>query len=612
MYKSRYLPGAARVRTIFMQIAYKNDSLEQVLIGVKAVASLIIVVSFALLFGFYEPPLPPEILIGILILMLGIFLAGKIVRLLNAESKREYFVANWYEIPMLVALGVVLVGAGRWFARTDPGHVRHWAIAIYLIIDVTIKFFMLSVRLAATGRNPTRVLAACFIVLIVTGAGLLMLPKATPGRASLPLVDALFTSTSATCVTGLVVRNTGADFTLMGQLVILTLIQLGGLGIVIFGAVLALLLGQALSVRESAAMQDLLSERTLGRINRMIVFVFIATALIEFAGATALLHMWNDVPGQNPDIQQQWYYSIFHAISAFCNAGFSLFSDNLVSYNRCWGLYLIICPLIVLGGLGFGVLYDLGGVALARISWACKKSFRRRSAVFLQAPKRMWLQTKVVLFVTASLILGGMLALFAFERLTGQGPGARSFGMADALFQSVTARTAGFNSVEIGALSDAGKVILILLMIIGGSPGGTAGGIKTVTLAVVIMAVVATLRRRDDVEIFNRSVRSVIVRRAITVTVLFVLVLFSATLALCITEASHRFTMMQMFFEVASALGTVGLSTGITPSLTAAGKLIMILVMLTGRLGPLTVLAAVTFNLKPARYNYPEEAVVVG
>jgi trk system potassium uptake protein TrkH len=224
----------------------------------------------------------------------------------------------------------------------------------------------------------------------------------------------------------------------------------------------------------------------------------------------------------------------------------------------------------------------------------------------------MWLQTKIVLAVTVCLVVGGMLALFAFEKLTGQGPAARSFSLLDALFQSVTARTAGFNSVDIAALSDAGKFILILLMLIGGSPGGTAGGIKTVTFVVVIMAVIATLRRRDDVEIFNRSVSLLIVRRAITVAVLFVMALFGATLALCITEASSHFTMMQVFFEVASALGTVGLSTGITPALTTAGKLIIILVMLTGRLGPLTLLAVLAFNAKPVRYSYPDEAIVVG
>ncbi len=595
-----------------MKIAYKNNTLEQVLTVVKAVTSLVIVASFALLFGFYEPPLPAPLLVGVLIGTLVIFLSGKVVRLLNAESKGEYLLANWYEIPMLIALGVVIVGAGRWFGRTEPGRIQIWAIALYLIIDVTIKFFMQSVRLAATGKDPTRVLVASFIILILTGAELLMLPKATPGRASLPFVDALFTSTSATCVTGLVVVDTGSDFTLMGQLVILTLIQLGGLGIVILGAVLALLLGQALSVRESAAMQDLLSEGTLGRINRMVVFVFIATAVIELAGAAGLLHMWNDAPGRALDRNNLWYYSIFHAISAFCNAGFGLFSDNLASYNRYWGVYLVICPLIVLGGLGFGVLYDLGEIALDRLLRLCKKAVRGRCPVFQQAPRRMWLQTKIVLFATTGLIAGGMLALYAFEKLTGHGPAAQSFNLLDALFQSITARTAGFNSVDIAALSDPSKFILILLMFVGGSPGGTAGGIKTVTFVVVILAVIATLRRRDDVEIFSRSISLLIVRRAITVAVLFVMVLFGATLALCITEASSHFTMMQIFFEVASALGTVGLSTGITPALTTAGKLIIILVMLTGRLGPLTLLAVLAFNAKPVRYSYPDEAIVVG
>jgi trk system potassium uptake protein TrkH len=595
-----------------MKIAYKNDTLEQVLTGVKSVTSVIIVVSFALLFGFYELPLPIRLLVGVLTGMLFIFLAGKLIRLFNAQSKREYLVANWYEIPMLIALGIALVGAGRWFGQTEPSPMRHWAIALYLIVDVTIKFFMLCVRLAATGKDPSRVLVASFVVLILTGAALLMLPKATPGRASLPFVDALFTSTSATCVTGLAVKDTGTSFTLMGQLVILALIQLGGLGIVILGAVLALLLGQALSVRESVAMQDLLSAGTLGRINRMVVFVFTATALIELTGAVALLHLWNSVPGRALDVHHQWYYSIFHSVSAFCNAGFGLFGDSLVSYNRCWEVYLVVGPLIVLGGLGFGVLYDLGGVVLDRTLRICRRSIHRRCPVFQQGPRRMWLQTKIVLAMTVCLIVGGMLALFAFEKLTGPGPAARNFSLLDALFQSVTARTAGFNSVDIAALSDAGKFLLILLMLIGGSPGGTAGGIKTVTFVVILMAVVATLRRREDVEIFNRSISLLIVRRAITVAVLFVVALFGATLGLCITEASSRFTMMQLFFEVASALGTVGLSTGITPSLTAAGKLIIILVMLTGRLGPLTLLAALAFNAKPVRYNYPDEAIVVG
>jgi trk system potassium uptake protein TrkH len=201
-----------------------------------------------------------------------------------------------------------------------------------------------------------------------------------------------------------------------------------------------------------------------------------------------------------------------------------------------------------------------------------------------------------------------MLGILLFEHYTGDG----SVGIAGAFFQSITARTTGFNTVGISALSAQSKFILILLMFIGGSPGSTAGGIKTVTLAVVIMAVFAVLRKRQEVEIFKRSVGMVVIGRAITVILIFVVVLFAAVLALSITENENGFTISDIFFEAASALGTVGLTTGITPSLTAAGKLIIIAVMLIGRLGPLTLLATLTFNLKPARYNYPQEAVIVG
>jgi trk system potassium uptake protein TrkH len=591
-----------------MKIAYRDNTLERVLIGAAVAVSFIIVASFAFLFGFYRPPIPIPVLLGIQTATFLVYLAIKVVRLLNAESKREYLIANWYEIPMLVALAVVLFGSGRWFGLTYPSWVRHMAIAIYLIVNVATRAFTVLVSLAATGRNPAKTLVASFAVLILTGTALLALPRATRTSTPLGFTDALFTATSATCVTGLVVKDTGTDFTLMGQLVILTLIQLGGLGIVIFGAVLALLLGQSLGVRESVAMQDLLSAGTLGRINRMILFIFIATALIEFAGAAALLPMWDRVGGQHMGIHHRWYYSVFHAVSAFCNAGFGLFNDSLVRYNRCWGVYLVICPLIILGGLGFGVLYDLGLVLRDRVLRACQRFLRRPRPVFLQAPKRMWLQTKIVLCVSVSLIVGGMLALWVFERLTGD----THFGVREALFQSVTARTAGFSTVDIGVLSDASKLILILLMFIGGSPGGTAGGIKTVTLAVVVMAIVATLRRREEVQLFHRSVRLMLVRRAMTVIVLLAIALFATTLGLCITETSNDFTTMQMAFEAASALGTVGLSSGITPALTTAGKLIIIVAMLVGRLGPLTLLASMTFNLKLARYSYPDEAIVVG
>ncbi len=600
-----------------MRIDYKNKRMERVLIAVNALTSAMVAATFIILFGgFKEPLLPNFVLYSLQVVLLCVFVAEKIIRLSNVVSKRDFFRANWFEIPLLLLLGVVVIGTGRWFAPTkdEAAVVRHFAVGVYLILQVVTKLCRTSVNLAASGKSPTRSLIASFLVLIISGAGLLMLPRASTGE-NLNFVDALFTATSATCVTGLIVKDTGGDFSLMGQVVILTLIQLGGLGIVIFGAVFALLLGQALSLRESAAMKDLLSARTLSRIGNMIAFIFVGTVFIEAIGAVSLFGMWNDVPGRVNDIHQQWFYSIFHSVSAFCNAGFSLFGKSFVEYNRSWQVYLVVCPLIIFGGLGFGVLYDLVNIAADRIKRFFKKLFHKQYRISMETPKRIRLQSKIVLSVSAVLIVLGMLAILLFERYVSQGNPAKHNDILGALFQSITARTAGFNTVDIPNLSESSKFVLILLMFIGGSPGSTAGGIKTVTLAVVIMTAVAALRKRHEVEMFKRSVRIVVVGRAVTVTLLFAVVLFSAALALTITESSNGFTMSEIMFETASALGTVGLSTGVTgplTTLTDAGKLIIIAVMLIGRLGPLTLLAALTFNLKPARYNYPDEAVIVG
>jgi trk system potassium uptake protein TrkH len=601
-----------------MQISYKNKRLERYLIGINALTAAGVATTYVWLFGFDEPVFPAKILYSVQIALLGVFIIEKIIRLINSVSIVEFLRANWFEIPFLLALGVAVFGAGRWFAKADPAAVRHFAVGIYLVLQVVTKLCRTGINFAASGRSPTQTLIASFLVLIVSGAGLLMLPKASAG-GEVSFVDALFTATSATCVTGLIVKNTGEDFSLMGQVVILSLIQLGGLGIVVFGAVFALLLGQALGLRESVAMQDLLSARTLSRISSMIVFIFVGTILIEAVGAVLLLPMWDDVQSYSASYQQQWFCSIFHSISAFCNAGFSLFSGSFVGYNRCWQIYIVVCPLIVLGGLGFGVLYDLVNIAADRVKRFFKRRFLERYRLSMEAPKRMQLQTKIVLSVSASLIILGMLGILLFERYAGAGSSSAKPGILGAMFQSITARTAGFNTVNIAELTASSRIVLILLMFIGGSPGSTAGGIKTVTLAVVIMTVFAALRKRQEVEMFRRSVRVVIVGKAITVALLFVFVLFGATLALSITENAgspagdfSKFEMSDIIFEAASALGTVGLTTGKTAFLTTAGKLIIIFVMLIGRLGPLTLLAALTFNLKPVKYNYPDEAVIVG
>lgn len=430
-------------------------------------------------------------------------------------------------------------------------------------------------------------------------------------------VDAIFTATSATCVTGLVVKDTGTEFSRMGQCVILTLIQLGGLGIVIFGAVFALLIGQAFSVRESVAMQDLLNAQTLGRIGNMIGFIFITTLLIEATGALMMMNLWNTADGVMLNHGQIVFCSVFHSISAFCNAGFSLFADSLTKYGRAWEVYLVFCPLIIMGGLGFSVLYNLANVSVSRIKFYFFKKFHPAESFFELAPKRLQLQSKIVILTSVILIVIGTLGFLVLEK---NHPGEKGLeychndcgGVLDSFFQSVTSRTAGFNTIDNAKLSDASKLWTIILMLIGGSPGSTAGGIKTITLVVIIMAAYATMRKRREVEIFKRSVRLSIVGRAVTVVVFFIFVFMVITFGLCITERNSDFELIDIMFEAASGLGTVGLSTGLTGSLTTGGKLFLVAAMLIGRLGPLTLLASLTFNLKVHKYNYPEESIVVG
>lgn len=593
-----------------MNVRYKNRPLETVLIAVTLLTAVVVAATFVLLYGFHEPLMSLRTLHLIQIGAFMVFLAEKTIRFVNAFSKREFLRVFWFEIPLLVLLTIVVLSAGSWFAVKDPAHLRMLALGTYLMAQVVAKTCRACVNMAASGRNPTKALIGSFCVLIIAGAGMLMLPKSY-STDQMSFVDALFTATSATCVTGLIVKDTGEDFTIMGQIVILTLIQFGGLGIVIFGVVLALLLRQALSVRESVAMQDLLSAQTLGKISSIIGFIFMGTIIIEAIGALSLLNLWHDSTGTTLGTSQQWFYSIFHSISAFCNAGFCLFNRSLIDYNKSWRVYIVIAPLIVLGGLGFGVLYNIAGITCDK----AKRLIKRRSAATdvaglsapVVAPVKMRLQTKIVLATSCALIVVGTLAIIIFGRSSDP-----IEGFTAALFQSITARTAGFNTIDVASMSAANKLVLIVLMFIGGSPGSTAGGIKTVTFVVIIMVVYATLLKRRNVEIFKRSVRPVVVGRAITVTVLFAAVLLFGTLLLSLTESENGFALEDIMFEAASALGTVGLSTGITSALTTAGKLIIIITMLIGRLGPLTLLASLTFNWKPAGYDYPSEAIIVG
>jgi trk system potassium uptake protein TrkH len=576
-----------------MDIVYKNKTLERVLILTNAaVTGIVLMVALAQL-GFHQPLLTTNLMYEILSVSTFLFIADQFLRFFNARSKMDYLRIFWFGFVSIAVLIILYFISGLLAA-----------LGFYLLLQIITKICRTIVNLAASGKSPAVVFVSSFIAIVLAGSILLILPKSHTKQMS--FIDAMFSATSATCVTGLTVKDTGTDFTFIGQIIILCLIQLGGLGIVIFGTVFALLFGQALGMRQTAAMQDLLSERTSGMIAHFIRFIFMATIIIETLGAIFLHNMWTNAAPLPKHIDNLWFCSAFHSISAFCNAGLSLFSDSLIRYNLDFRIYAVICPLIILGGLGFGVLHNITDF----LWYKFRSVFIRnaKSSDNTTTPQKILLQTKIVLLATVILIAFGMVGLLILENNTGSG----HFNLSNAFFQSVTTRTAGFNTVDIASLSAPSKMLMMLLMLIGGSPGGTAGGFKTVTFAILIMAVYATARRRAEVELFKRSVPLSAVGNALTVVLMFTMVFLTSAFLLAITERHNHFDFLDIMFETASALGTVGLSCGITSSLTTAGKIIIIITMLIGRLGPLTLLAAMTFNIKPARYNYPTEPVVVG
>jgi len=514
---------------------------------------------------------------------------------------------TWRE-PCIYILFILLWFIGWYFLPSSLGdfatesRIRWGTFHLYLMILVMLRAGRWSV--AAAGQAPTQALLISFATIIFAGAILLMLPSAHR-IDRLGFTDACFTATSATCVTGLVVKDTGGDFTRFGQTIILCLMQLGGLGIMIFGALFALLLGSPLSLRESVAMRDIMNEQAPGRIGKVIVFIFIVTLTMEFLGVLGLYGLWTKDALRGGPL----YQSIFHSVSAFCNAGFSLHTDSLCAWGSNVRVFCVICPLIILGGLGFPVLSNLWQWLFWHILRLC-----RHQSPILKPPVRLSLHSKIVLTTSFFLVITGALLILILE-LTRQNNSVTFFHgkiYLDALFNSITVRTAGFNTIDINQLGSGSKLVLILLMCIGGSPSSTAGGIKTVTFAVMVLAIYATMRRRPQVQAFHRSIPIMIVRRTSTLIMLYGLLLWIMTLLLTITERSKGHDLMDLLFEVTSALGTVGLTTGITAHLTIAGKWVVIAAMFVGRLGPLSLLAALTFNTQSVRYEYPREPLIVG
>lgn len=445
--------------------------------------------------------------------------------------------------------------------------------------------------------SPTQMIVFSFLVIIGLGTLLLILPMATKGE-SLSVVEALFTAVSATCVTGLTVIDVGSELTLYGQCVVLCLIQAGGLGIMTFSTFFVYLLGGRASIREREIVGTTLSHSPVPNIRGLLLKIMTMTFIVEGIGVLLLTMKWLSIYPAKKAV----FHGLFHSVSAFCNAGFSLYSDSFMRFRADIYVNLILMILIVAGGLGFVVLFDL-------------KHVFRRHAVNVA---RISFHSKVVLSMTLFLIMLGIFSLYCTE----SGHAFKGIplheGLLASAFQSITARTAGFNTLHIGSLANSSCFVLMMLMFIGAAPGSCGGGVKVSTLGILFALLLKRFRRLEAPTLFNRTIPGETVGKALAIVISGLVVIAIVLLGLTITEGwnaspvESRGEFFKLAFETISAFGTVGLSMDVTPGLSSGGRILVIILMFVGRLGPLTLAVALTGRRPRGRYRYAKGEIMVG
>jgi potassium uptake TrkH family protein len=531
-------------------------------------------------------------------LVLG-FILNFVLRFVLTTSRSLFLQRRWFEavlsfFSLLVLADFItstnIIGSLFFIVEDAEGFFLRF-LKGYLLFIVIIKFLQYLPELLKDKKNTARFLVYSFLSIIAAGTILLMLPGATQNEQGLVFIDALFTSTSAVCVTGLIVVDTATHFTLFGELVIMTLIQLGGIGIITFATFLFLFISGGLRVGQMNTLKEMIAEKNTSLVAATLKKVVGFTFFVEGIAVVAYYFSW-DVEFTSQG--QRLLFSVFHAISAFCNAGFSLFTNSLADAQNAtnWPINITTMILIVLGGLGFTVIWELIQRRTERKIWRSHLS----------------VHTRVVLATTGILIVAGTVLIMILEwdkTLAG-------YSVADkfllSIFQSITTRTAGFNTLDMGVLGVPAILGMLILMLIGGSPASTAGGIKTTTFAVLIRSMIMSIRGYSRMEIFKRTIPNAVIFRAMTVILLAVSCISISTILLAIVE-DHAF--LDLLFEEVSAFATVGLSRGITADLTSWGKSIIIVSMFLGRVGILTFMVAFAGRADNRKYRYPEESIMV-
>ena len=558
--------------------------------------------------------------------LLNAFAFAFLVTWLFALKRVEFFRQSWLEGSLSVFIFVNMLS--NYFVELDFNLLiieYYWAagaifvhqlvLTFYLFIYIALEGVRLTNAILAKSSNPSLLFTISFIVLIGSGTGVLLLPTMTAGSGSMPFIDAMFTAVSASCVTGLAIADTGVYFTLKGQLIIMSLIQLGGIGIVSFATFFATFLVKGVGLKQQSVIQDVLSSESLISAKELLKKIILITVSIEVLGAVIIFLSWGENLHFN-HIWQKLFYSIFFSVSAFCNAGFSLFSDSLytsqlsdgslfnelnmdMNIRKMYGLHMIVAWLIILGGIGFGTIEDI-----------FQKS--KRWWFSLRPPNKWKLSTRIAIYSTAILIVLGTVGfmILEFEQLS-HGNILEAFNFA--FFQSVTTRTAGFNSMDFSILKAPTLILCMFLMFIGAAPGSTGGGIKCSTFYILIHATINSIQGQKNIIIHKRTIPQDNIHKAYSVFIFATTYNLIAIFLLSISESGNLdISILQLAFEQISAFATAGLSTGITSDLTSFGKLVIIISMYIGRVGTLTLALALNKKEPNNNFTYPQGHVMVG
>lgn len=486
--------------------------------------------------------------------------------------------------------------------------------SVFVAFSCLVMFIFTSIEVVRGSRyisdiklSPSTLFIGSFILLILAGTGLLMLPEATTTDGPMPFLDALFTSTSASCVTGLIVVDTATYFTLKGKIILMILMQLGGLNIISFTSFFSLFSQKGPGLRQQAIIMNFMSFESLSGTKKLLKDILLMAAGIELIGSILIYFLWH------PDVYfatefDRIFSSLFHSVSAFNNAGFSLYTNNMYEaggVRKSYMVHIVIMLLIIFGGLGFHVIKEVFGA----------QNMRER----LRRPWKTYTAgTKIVLYTTAVLIVFGTVFFYIAEiNNPAMYRNAGDFGnqsfvprVITAAFQSVATRTAGFNSVDMSVLTTPVILIFIFLMFVGASPASTGGGIKTTTFAVIFLSAISTITNRHNVMVFKRTIPKETIGKAYTVVLFSVSIIFISILAMAF--ADPEIPLEKLSFEVVSAYCTVGLSTGITAGLSMESKVILVLCMFIGRVGILTLAISLSRKIRSNNYSYPSTFIMVG